>query len=178
MIEFLKGKQVILRGASVTDASDEYLSWINDAETTRGLVSGLFPSTMEELKTYLEESTRNKDSIMFAICDVNSGRHIGNIKLDQFDWVSRTCELGILIGDANSRGKGIGKEVCRLVLEYAFDQLNIRKVFLAVFANNPGAKKLYENLGFQEEGCLRKHVWREGQYMDLHQMGIFKDELK
>lgn len=178
MIQFLKGEQVSLRAASVEDASDDYLSWLNDAETTRGLVSGLVPSTMEELRAYLDNATKSKDAIMFAVCDSTSGKHIGNIKLDQFDWVSRTCELGILIGDPNYRGKGIGQEVCRLVLNYAFEKLNIRKVFLAVFANNPGAIKLYEKIGFQQEGRLRDHVWREGAYMDLFQMGIFKDELK
>lgn len=178
MIQFLVGQQVALRAASPDDATEEYLGWLNDEETTKGLVTGLFPSTMEELKSYLSTAVASKDAIMFAICDIKTGKHIGNIKLDQFDWIARTCELGILIGDPNYRGKGIGKEVCRLVLKYAFEKLNIRKVFLAVFANNPGAKALYEKIGFVQEGCLRQHVWRDGEFVDLYQMGIFSEELK
>jgi len=173
---FLKGEQIFLRAASVDDASENYLSWINDPETTRGLVAGLFPSTLQDLRQYLQQIESSKDSVMFAICDNNTNQHIGNVKLDRFDWVSGTCELGILIGEQTFWGKGIATEVCRLVLDYAFDRLNLRKVLLAVYANNPGAIAVYKKIGFQLEGTLRKHVFQEGEHVDKHFMGIFSNE--
>lgn len=178
MIRFLEGEKIYLRALSVNDVSDAYLSWLNDEETTRGLASGVFPSTLEELRKYVEAAVNNKNVIIFAVCDKITDEHIGNIKLDQFDWVSRTCELGLLIGNKNYWGKGIGYETCFQTLRYAFTDLNIRKVSLAVYENNPAAIGLYKKLGFVEEGRLRKHVFEGGAYYDKFYMGIFQEELK
>jgi len=178
MSGFLEGEQVYLRAIELSDATESYLSWLNDPETTRGLMSGAYPSNLNELRKYVEQVSNSKDAVMFAVCDKSNDEHIGNIKIDRFDWTSRTCELGILLGSKSHRGKGIGTEVCRMVLQYAFTQLNIRKVLLAVYANNPAAIRTYEKLGFVMEGTLRDHIWAEGSYVDKHFMGIFKDELK
>ncbi len=177
MIRFLQGNQIYLRAISMNDVTESYLSWLNDEETTRGLASGVFPSTIEDLKRFVESVVSNRNVVMFAICDNESNEHIGNIKLDQFDWVSRTCELGLLIGNKKYWGRGIGYEVCKLTLEYAFTDLNVRKVSLAVYENNPAAIRLYEKLGFQKEGQLRRHIFEGGKYFDKLYMGIFKEEL-
>ncbi|MFN8775993.1 MAG: GNAT family N-acetyltransferase [Flavobacteriales bacterium] len=172
---FIQGNQVYLRALSQDDATPAYLSWINDPETTRGLVTGHFPSNLQSLKDYINSVTGNRDKVMLAICDLNTGQHIGNIKLDQFDWISGTCELGILIGSVEHRGKGIGAEVCSLVVSYAFERLNLRKILLAVYASNPGAIRAYEKAGFAEEARLREHVYSAGSYTDKIYMSVFRN---
>lgn len=177
-MRFLEGDKIYLRAIAKSDVNQNYLNWLNDKDTTRGLASGLFPSTLMELEQFVERAIHSKDVVMFAICDKTNDQHIGNIKIDHFDWVSRTCELGLLIGDKNYWGKGIGFEACHLTLSYAFQTLNIRKVILAVYENNPAAIGLYKKLGFQLEGSLRQHVYDDGQYYDKHFMGLFAEELR
>ena len=172
MPKFLSSKQVYLRCIELSDANLNYLSWINNEDATKGLVSGKFPSSLPELEAYIKNVLDSKN-VMFAVCDSTNDKHIGNIKLDNFDWIARTCELGILIGDANYRGKGIGTEVCQLTCNYAFHQLNLRKVTLTVFGNNPAAIKVYQKLGFELEGTLKKHVFEAGEYVDKHYMSLF-----
>jgi RimJ/RimL family protein N-acetyltransferase len=171
---FIQGENIILRAISAEDATAEYLSWINDPETTRGLVAGNFPSNLDALRKYIETVSQSPDAVMLAICEKYSGHHIGNVKIDRFDWISGTCELGILVGSPDYRGKGIGTEVCRLVTEYAFSRLNLRKVMLAVYANNPGAIRAYEKAGFQEEGRLKAHIFADGAFTDKIFMSIFR----
>ncbi|MFT4777532.1 MAG: RimJ/RimL family protein N-acetyltransferase [Flavobacteriales bacterium] len=178
MNAFLSGEKVYLRAISDDDATNEYLGWINDTETTKGLVTGTFPSNMGDLKTYLNHVSGNSNTVMFAICIIDGDRHVGNIKLDNFDWVAGTAELGVLLGAKDAWGKGIGTASCQLLLHYAFDQLNLRKVSLTVYDNNPGAIRLYEKIGFQTEGRLRNHIFADGAYIDKLWMGIFKEELK
>jgi ribosomal-protein-alanine N-acetyltransferase len=178
MNRFIEGNTIYLRAIELTDASERYLSWLNDEEVTRGLASGVYPSTLEDLKKYIQQITSSKNAVMFAVCDRQNDLHIGNIKLDNFDWVHRTCELGLLLGDRSYWGKGVGTEVMRLTLTYAFSQLNLRKVLLAVYANNPAAIKLYEKVGFKQEGCLRAQIFAKGEYIDKHYMGIFSNELQ
>jgi ribosomal-protein-alanine N-acetyltransferase len=178
MNRFIEGNTVYLRAIEQSDANERYLSWINDEEVTRGLASGVYPSTLDDLKKYVQQISGSRNAVMFAICDKENDLHIGNIKLDNFDWVNRTCELGLLLGDRAYWGKGIGTEVMRLTLHYAFHQLNMRKVLLAVYANNPGAIKLYEKVGFKTEGCLRAQIFSKGEYIDKYYMGIFSNELQ
>ena len=178
MKAFIEGNSIYLRAIEMSDVGPRYLAWMNDDEVTRGLASGAFPSDMTNLTNYVQQIVNSKSAVMFAICDQSNDLHIGNIKLDNFDWINRTCELGLLLGDRNYWGKGIGTEVVRLCLNYAFNQLNFRKVVLAVYDNNPAAIKLYEKIGFQREGTLRSQILYKGDYIDKHYMGIFSHEMK
>jgi hypothetical protein len=66
----------------MNDVSEEYLSWLNDEETTRGLASGVFPSTTEELTRFVEGvSSTIKTLSCLPMCDKTNDKHIGNIKL-------------------------------------------------------------------------------------------------
>jgi RimJ/RimL family protein N-acetyltransferase len=177
MNRFIEGETIYLRSIEGTDAGERYLSWMNDEEVTRGLASGAFPTTIEDLKKYIQNVTSSRNAVMFAVCDKQNDLHIGNIKLDNFDWVNRTCELGLLLGDRSYWGKGIGTHVMELTLRYAFHQLNIRKIVLAVYANNPAAIRLYEKTGFQKEGCLKAQIFYKGEYIDKYFMGIFSNQL-
>jgi ribosomal-protein-alanine N-acetyltransferase len=176
MNRFIEGESIYLRAVEAADAGERYLSWMNDEEVTKGLASGVFPTTIEDLKKYIQNITSSRNAVMFAVCDKENDLHIGNIKLDNFDWVNRTCELGLLLGDRSYWGKGVGTQVMALTLQYAFQQLNIRKVVLAVYANNPAAVRLYEKVGFQKEGCLRDQIFYKGEYIDKYYMGIFSNQ--
>lgn len=171
---FLETEKTGLRPIAATDATEEYLSWLNDPETTNGLETGIFPSTAESLKQFVEQVTRSKSDVMFAIIDKSNGRHIGNIKLGNINWVHRNGELGILIGDKASWGKGFGKDACALLVQYAFGKLNLHKVWLAVFSSNTAAYHLYKKLGFEEEGRLKEHVFSNGHFVDKILMSIYK----
>jgi len=99
MIKFLEGTQIYLRAIELSDVNENYLKWLNEPDVTTGLASGTFPSTLSALRNYVELKSTDKNTVMLAICDQENNKHIGNIKLDNFDWVSRTCELGVLIGE-------------------------------------------------------------------------------
>lgn len=173
MSYFLETEQTGLRLLTVSDATDEYLSWLNDHEVTRGLETGVFPSTKESLVDFIQKTSGNRDNIIFAIVDKARNKHIGNIKLGNIHWIHRHGELGILIGDKSSWGKGFATEACSLLVEYAFGKLNLHKVWLAVFSNNPAAIKVYEKLGFAVEGTLKEHVFSGGKFEDKILMSIF-----
>jgi RimJ/RimL family protein N-acetyltransferase len=170
----LKGETIYLRLLTEYDVNETYLSWLNDNDITYGLATKNY--SMESLKSYVHQRLEDQNCHFYAICDVLSDKHIGNIKLDFFDSKANLYELGILIGDKSYWGKGIGTQACRLVLEYGFKKLNARKIWLAVYENNLSAKKVYENLGFKLEGCLRKHISLGEKYYDKYLMGIFNSE--
>jgi len=170
---FLETERTGLRPLTSEDATDEYLSWLNDHEVTKGLETGVFPSTKESLLDFIRKTSGSRENIIFAIVAKETGKHIGNIKLGNINWIHRHGELGILIGDKKSWGKGHGTDACKLLVQYAFEKLNLRKVWLAVFSNNPSAIQVYKKLGFEQEGQLKEHVFVDGQFADKILMSVF-----
>ncbi len=170
---FLRSEKLYLRSISLEDVTQRYLNWVNHPTVTKGLVTGTYPSELSALRNYVQGCIESQSTIMFAICTTEDDLHIGNIKLDQFDHLARTAELGIMIGDADYWGKGYGSDACQLVLDYARDTLNLRKVSLTVFSNNPAAIRLYEKLGFEREGTLKNHIFADGNYHDKVWMSFF-----
>ena len=73
-----------------------------------------------------------------------------------------------------NRRQGLGEIVSKGVINYAFDQLNLRRIRLRVLANNSVAISLYQKLGFKKEGTLREEQFRNGVYIDVHLFGLLK----
>jgi [ribosomal protein S5]-alanine N-acetyltransferase len=170
----LVATSIYLRPLSVEDVNVRYLSWLQDPEVMSGLATSGY--TMANLKDYVSAKIVSDGVLFFAICDNVSHLHIGNIKLDFHDAKANISELGLLIGDKAYWGKGIGEEACRLILDYGFRQERLNKIHLAVYASNPKAKRLYERLGFKEEGCLEDHVLVNDTLYDKYLMAIFKKD--
>lgn len=170
----LQGDTIFLRPVVHSDVNENYLNWLKDDDVMDGLATRDY--TLQKLESYVKERLDNPDIAFFAICDKESGEHIGNVKLDFHDKRANLSELGILIGNKNYWGKGVGAQACQLIMKYGFEQMKLRKIYLAVYESNPNAKKLYEKLGFRLEGTLRKHVAVRGVYYDKYLMGIFKEE--
>lgn len=73
-------------------------------------------------------------------------------------------------------GKGIGTDTMSLILEFAFNELNLHRVYLQVFSFNERAIKLYEKIGFIHEGKFRQALYRTGKWHDIVIMSILKNE--
>ena len=79
--------------------------------------------------------------------------HTGNIKIDPINKLDMLGELGILVGDKNSQGKGYGRETCKLIIDHCFNILNLVQINLGVCLKNKKAIKLYQKMGFKNYAC-------------------------
>jgi ribosomal-protein-alanine N-acetyltransferase len=170
----LQGNTIHLKPLSINEVNTTYLSWLQDPEVMTGIETSGY--TLENLKQYVTVQLGNSNVHFFAIWSNDTNQHIGNIKFEIVDRKAKVSDLGLLIGNKNYWGKGVGSEACKLGITYLFEQLGLRKIYLAVYENNPSAKKLYENAGFKLEGTLRKHVLVNNEYYDKYLMGLFKEE--
>lgn len=173
---FMVGSQVYLRPLERADLNERYLGWLNDPEVTRYMESGTFPTTMQDLENFYQEVTGSRSQVIFAIVDLKSDQHIGNVKLGPIHWVHRCATLGILIGDSKFWGKGIGVEATRLAVDYGFKRLNLRRIDLGVFADHEAAVHCYEKAGFKVEGRMREALFQRGDYKDRLWMGLLRSE--
>ncbi len=83
---------------------------------------------------------------------------------------SHVGSIGICVHD-EWHGKGVGTALMRAILDLADNWLNLRRLELEVYADNEAAISLYERMGFEVEGTLRQHAFRDGQYVDSKMMG-------
>ena len=175
---FLEGKNIFLGPLSKKGKLEGYTSWINDQETMLFMGSGRFPLNKADIREYIKSYSNSKDGMILGIFLKKSSRHIGNITLHLIDWRNRNAEIGILIGDKKSRGKGYATEAISLVADHAFNKLNLRKLYTGMVKGNEASKRAFEKIGFKVEGILKEHFYLNGQYLDCYRMGLLRKEFR
>jgi [ribosomal protein S5]-alanine N-acetyltransferase len=177
-LPFISGEKVILRPLERSDLTERYLGWLNDPEVTHYTETGSFPSTMTDLHRFYEQLVGSRDQVILAIAERRAGEHIGNVKLAPINWIHRKTTLGILIGEKEVWGHGVGEEAARLGVEYGFSRLNVRRIELGVFACHQAAVRCYEKVGFRIEGRLRQALFHRDSYQDCLWMGLLASEYR
>lgn len=172
-VVFLEGKKVVLRPPSKSDLP-LLLRWVNDPEI-RGFVNQDFPTTESDEEAWLSSnSKKNQSNIVFVI--VAEGKPIGVMGLHRINWRDGTATSGAMIGDKDCQNKGYGKEAKLLLLNYAFNTLNLRKICSQVLATNHRSIAYNRACGYKVEGVLKKHVFRHGWHQDLVELAVFRKD--
>lgn len=148
--------------------------WLNDDEVTKLLFAGLYPADHKEIQKEWKQSLQDPDEIVFMV--YADDEFVGTAGLYVINWVARTAEFRIFLGDKNCWGRGAGTGATRLVLDYAFNKLNLQMVGLGVNVENKAAVRVYEKAGFVHEGRLRRVQYRNGRYYDVYRMSILQEE--
>jgi len=99
-------------------------------------------------------------------------KDIGTVFLKGIDRVSRKAEYGLFIGELQARGKGYASAVASATLKIAFNELDLNRVYLTVFADNLPAIKSYERAGFKKEGILRQDFFDGNVFHDIVHMAV------
>ncbi len=134
----------------------------------------LTPSTIRERTRKYAES--NEKSVYHTILN-EAAEPIGNAQLFKIDPWNRNAELGLWIGEKSAWGKGYGTEVIGILVQFAFNRLNLHKVYLTVDSDNLRAIRCYEKAGFHHDGILRDEVFKNGQYVNRIYMSVLKTDL-
>jgi RimJ/RimL family protein N-acetyltransferase len=108
--------------------------------------------------------------------DTLASRHIGWTSLYRTDVDNRSACFAIAIGEEEYRDKGYGGDAVDVTLAFAFEEMNLHRVWLTTVEYNERAIRCYRRCGFQEEARLRADVFRHGRYWEFVEMGILRHE--
>ncbi len=172
-VVFLKGTRTILRPPEEKDLPF-FTRWMNDQEVTRFLKTRL-PVTLAGERKWLEGLSDRKNDVVLAITTL-AGKPLGVMGIHRIDWVNGTATTGAFIGEKTYWGKGYGTDAKMVLLDYAFNTLNLRKISSKVYAFNARSLAYSKHCGYKQEGVLKKHVFREGEYHDVVELAIFKED--
>ena len=166
---FLSSGEISLTRLVPTDA--RWLeTWVNDPITTRFMATGRTQMNPAQLAAQID-AWKEPTDWPFAIVLEGYQDPIGTVGLYGVDWLSRKAEFRVLIGEIYC-GKGHGTVATKLALRFAFDRLQLHRVWLGVTASNERAIRAYKRAGFSNEGLLRDDLYRDGQYHHSRRMGI------
>ena len=167
----MQAERIRLRPLQKADASLLY-EWITD----RTLVihnAPFWPVSESDHESWIESMmTKRSDLVIFVIEEQVSGAAIGTCQLLNINWIHRSAELQIRIGDENYHSRGFGAEAVNRLTTFGFTDLNLHRIYLNVFSSNVRAIRAYEKCGFQREGVLREAAFIDGQWGDVFVMSL------
>ena len=162
------GEKVAL-GPLRRDLATAYARWMNQLEVRRGL-NQLGIATPQSQEKWVEENIergakREPQAVEFTVYDCTDSTPVGTAGLLQIAHANGTAEFGIAIGER--RGRGLGTEATRLVLDFAFHVLQLRNVLLETLEWNVAGLAAYERAGFRRIGVRRGARISHGQPTDI-----------
>jgi RimJ/RimL family protein N-acetyltransferase len=168
---FRRGHRVFLRAVEPADAP-ALVAWLNDQDNQQFTLGGVFPMNAPKEAAFIDRVMQSEKDLFVGLAlaqplaGLEAGTLVGAAGLHAIEWVHRFATFGILVGDARAKNQGLGTEATGLVLDHAFDVLNLERVELAVFDHNRRAEHVYRKLGFVEEGRRSKRCFKAGAWRD------------
>jgi RimJ/RimL family protein N-acetyltransferase len=162
----LEGQHIYLRLLTPDDVGEEYVAWLNNPDITQYLESRWSSQTRDSARAFVQTISDSQRDFLFGMFLKENHRHIGNIKIGGINYIHRYGDVGLLIGDKDSWGKGIASEAISLVTRYGFEELNLNKLTAGMYEQNLGSYKAFIKSGYREVGRYRRHFFCQGRYVD------------
>ncbi len=174
----MKGEKFRLETFRDKYITQDYVHWLRSKEINKLIIHSGENITFEEVRNYCNTLLDSQDNIFLAIVINEDNKHIGNVRLGPIDFHSHKCSFGLMIGDLNYHGKGIGTEVVTLFIKYVFEELKMHKLYLGVWDHNKADIRIYEKNQFVEECILKDHTFKNNRHFDLRMMALFNPREK
>ena len=156
---------IYLRPITIKD-TDNIVRWRNSESVKQFFIyQGEF--TREGHIKWMDTKVKTGNVIQFMIIEKSTHRSVGSVYLRDIDRAYKKAEFGIFIGEDDARGKGYGSSAAKLMLEYAFSEEKLHRIYLRAFADNERAIASYKKVGFELEGMLVDDVYVRGQYRTI-----------
>lgn len=176
----IPGNRIRLRPIEKDDIP-RFVKWLADPELRSYLDTHLPMSQVQEERWFdrnLNAGNEQTWAIDAQPADMAVGPwiHIGSCGFQHIDWRARSGEVGIMIGAHDHLGKGFGTDAMQTLVAWGFYTLNLNRVELLVFEDNPRAIRSYEKVGFRLEGRQRQGNFYNGVYRDVLLMGVLRED--
>lgn len=168
-------ERLVLRLFQTSDA-EAVAALCNNYQIYKNTLYLPYPYSLNDALSWMEHHYDNfmaDKSYEFAVTDKDSGEVLGAIALSNHPRFNQG-ELAYWIGEPYW-GNGYATEAAQSILQFAFEEKKLHKVFARYFASNAASGKVMEKIGMKKEGTLQDHVMKDGKYKDLVYYGIVKE---
>lgn len=152
---------------------DLIVRWRNDPGVHRFFFSPFFINPGGQKKWY-QDLLADQNRVVSMI-ETLEGKTVGMLALTSIDWRNQAAEAGNLLIDPDERGKGYVEDAMYIGIKYAFEELNLHRLYGYTFDFNKSIE-LYEFFHFKKEGVLRQAVFSGGKFRDKILFGLLREE--
>jgi diamine N-acetyltransferase len=147
------------------------MTWVNDRDVMQYFANRQTPIVEDEERAYLEALVRSPNDRAWSIYFGQD--YVGQCSVNQIYWPAKNGRVFIAIARKH-QGRGIGPAALAQMIERAWGELDLHKLWLIVRRDNRGAQAMYLKLGFEFEGVLRDEYCVGGAYFDMVRMGLVR----
>jgi RimJ/RimL family protein N-acetyltransferase len=170
----LAGEKICL-GPLVRSDGPILFGWLNKLAPAR--LNGAYrPNDENKFNLWFSRVGEDPARVVFAIRLKRDMRLLGFVQFTEIDPAYRTAALGILIGAESDQSQGFGQEAVRLAVQFGWEDLNLQRLSLFVFGDNPRAVSAYLKVGFEVEGTMRRAAYTGGKFLDITVMGLLRPD--
>ncbi len=169
---FLEGERINLR--TIEESDLEFLRDGVNHPQVRTYLNIREPQNLENQKDFFENIICNSEGVHLLICKEKERLGIISLRPDE-DKADKLGNIGIWVHPEH-HGNGYGTEASKIITEYGFNQLNYHKIYARAYEDNKASKSIWKKLGFKEEGVLRDHAYKQGEYKDIVHYGVLRSE--
>ena len=166
----LMGEHVAL-GPILAHDLPRLFEWGDDPEITR-LNEPWLPKSAQRERDFWLNVHADPRRLFLAVRRIGRKDIAGYVQITAIEPIHRSASLGLLIGRSEDRRRGFGREAMQLAIAFCRNHLHLSRLALAVHADNAPAIALYEALGFDHEGLLRRAQFIAGRWVDLKLMAL------
>ncbi|MBX3089086.1 MAG: GNAT family N-acetyltransferase [Cryobacterium sp.] len=172
----MSGSDIELRPIERSDL--EFLRDLaNDATVRANVVGWGWPLSLASQETWFDSVSDRERTHRFLVVKAD-GTPVGLTGLWDIDWRNGTAMSAVKIGGkSENRGQGYGAKAVQLAMEFAFNDVGLRRLHAQILEFNEASLTVYlDKCGWTREGVARQHVWRDGQFWDVIHLGILREE--
>jgi RimJ/RimL family protein N-acetyltransferase len=171
----IAGEKVILRAIELEDLELLH-KWANDPEIQYWLGGWHFPTNRNDMLNWHSKLSINSINQRFSVCTDDLGL-IGTANIVDIDWKNKNAFHGMLLGDKEIRGKGLGVDTVMAIMKYAFEELGLNRLDGSIIEYNEASLKMYrDKCGWSLEGRQRNWYFRKNRFWDKILVGITKED--
>lgn len=170
----LDSENLFLKPLSKDEFNGNYINWLNDKEVCKYNSHGDIVYTKDMALDYIESIQDNESLKVYAVYLKTECIHIGNISLQQISKKNKSAEIAYLFGEKPYWNKGYATEASIVLLNHAFNDLKLHRIYFGTNIENIPMQKLGEKLGFIQEGRLKDAQLKNGKFYDIIIYGLIK----
>ena len=174
----MKQGQLVILTAIEREDLPFFKEWRNKEEFKKFFREHRELSSEMQEEWYLRKVLTDPTTMMFSIRRKEDQELLGCCGLCYINWINRHSDLSLYIGfkEAYIDDLGYADESCKLLLDFAFYQLGLNKVWAEIYEFDTKKKALLRQLGFQTDGVLREHYYYEGRYCNSLILSLLREE--
>lgn len=149
----------------------------NDDEINQNTGGNKYFVSSEYDRKWLDDKMLNtQKQIYLMICLKEDNKSIGYLSLTNIDHLNKKATLNGYTISAQYQGHGYATEAMKLMVQYAFDELNMNRIEIAFLDRNEISFHIGKKCGYTQEGLLRNYIYKRGCYHDVRLCSILRSD--